>query len=190
MRTLRKLCGGLAILLIAFQGFATNVNANGTNKKFELQLSNIKGRAMVYLTDKFENVYHEDRIKVKDELRLMLDLSDLASGNYSLIVEDELKVLSVPVIITTQGAEVKMAELTKVYFPQLTKEGDFVSIKLLSDESNDLNIKIESSAGELLYEEVINGQTGLIGQKFKFLGGAYKITLTSKGYSESRFMYF
>ena len=194
MKTAKQLLGGLVFLLIAFQGFAIDVESNldvaiTGAKTFDLQLSNVKGRARVYLTDEQSNIYHNERLKAKGELHLTFDLSGLETGAYTLIVKDDYKIQSLPLIINSSEIKVDMNELSKVFFPQIITRGDEVFVKMLSNETNDLNIKIESGVGEVLYEEKLEGQIGLIGQKFKFLGGAYKITLTSDSYSESRYFY-
>lgn len=193
MNTVKTLLSGIAILFVAYLGFAAgsrstlNVDVTG-EKTFELELTNVNGKMTVYLTDKDAKVYHENSLKVQDDLKMTFDVSDLENGVYTLVMRDELKLQAMPVVVTADQIEVKTQELSKVFFPQIDAENDVVLVKMLSDDTNALNIKIESDNGELLYEEDLEGKVGLIGQKFKFSGGGYyKMTLTSKDYSEVKF---
>ena len=159
-------------------------------KQIDLHMTGINGKVRLYLADNNGTIYHEEKLKVKDEVKLNLDLGDIKEGIYTLVLRDESKLQSIPVIVNGDDVKVEMDELSKVYFPKVNLENEVLTVKMLSNESNDLNVSIYSNEGALLFEEKIEGVVGLIGKQFKFLPGSYKVTLRSESYSEVKYYSF
>ncbi len=159
-------------------------------KQIDLHLTDINGRVKLYLADKNGKIYHEERMKVKDEVKLKLDLSDLETGTYTLVLKDEFKFQTVPVIVYEEKVSVEMDKLSKTYFPKVAIEGEIVTIRMISNLSNDLKIAIHSNNDELLFEEELDGVAGLVGKRFKFMPGIYRMRLTSDHYTEVKYLTF
>lgn len=159
-------------------------------KLIDLHLNDINGKVRLYLADYKGNIFHEEKFKAKAEMKINLDLSDVTDGAYTLIIRDAAKQQVVPVTISAEKVKVEMSQLSKTYFPRVKVDQELMTVKLLSNENNDLHISIHSTEGTLLYNEKIDGVLGLIGKQFKFLPGTYKLTLTSNSYSDVKYFSF
>ena len=159
-------------------------------KLIDLHLTDINGKVSLYLADEKGNIFHQEKFKAKEEMKIKLDLSHVTDGAYTLIIRDAEKQQSVPVTISSEDVKVEMSKLSKTYFPKVKVNQELMTIKLLSNEDNDLHVKIHSTEGILLYDEKIEGALGMIGKQFKFLPGTYKLTLTSDNYSDVQYFSF
>ncbi|WP_425390468.1 hypothetical protein [Ekhidna sp.] len=159
-------------------------------KQIDLHLTDIDGDVRLYLADENGEVFHQEKLKAKGEMKIKIDLTNIEEGRYMLTLKDQAKQQQVPVIISKEEVRVEMNKLSKTYFPKVKVDQELVVVQLLSDGENDLNVSIHSSEGELLFDDQIKGAVGLIGKRFKFLPGDYKLTLTSEGYSEVKYYSF
>ncbi|WP_421763119.1 hypothetical protein [Ekhidna sp.] len=159
-------------------------------KLIDLHLSDISGKVRLYLANEEGDIIHEQNFKAKKEMKIKIDLNKVEVGNYTLTLRDQAKQQSVPLNISNEEVKVDMSLLSKTYFPKVKLEKELMMVQLLSNETNDLHVSIHSSEGELLFDDKIKGAVGLIGKRFKFLPGNYKLTLTSNGFSEVKYYSF
>ncbi|MEM6737953.1 MAG: hypothetical protein AAF620_17980 [Bacteroidota bacterium] len=156
---------------------ALKVNMVG-KKKFRIEVMDVHGATTSYIKDDLGQILYKSRSK-GNRLRLFFDLSHLKSGNYSLLIEDDYKVQTLPVIVKKEGIEIKKDRLRKTFFPRLVKNDENVLVKLISDENNDLFIDIRTQDGKVLILDKLEGQPGLIGKNYRFTPGDYAVTITS-----------
>lgn len=159
-------------------------------KKINVVMQNIQGKAVSYIMDQNDEILFERKLKNEGELSATFDVSYLNAGYYYFVIEEKSKRLSVPFELTDEEVVVKMEESIRTNFPKIVKENSNVMIRLLSDESNDLDIEIKTQSGELLFKEKISGRLGLIRKRFEFTSGKYLITLISNHYTRTSYFKF
>jgi len=193
MKKAMKLFTGILVTLLAVQLNASrpslSVNVIG-DMKIRVEASEIKGRAISFIKNEEGKTVYSNRIEKVSDFALSYDLSELKEGKYVLEIVDEVKSRSVPFIVSNDGVEVLMDKQKKVFFPEIVKKEESVMVKFLSNDTNDLRINIRSKSGELLLNDKLEGQLGLIGKTFEFTPGEYSITLASESFNETRYLSF
>lgn len=174
---------------------ASYVNASGptfnamvlAGKKFRVEVKDVKGSSIIYVENEKGQILYRNRSK-EALLRVTFDLSTLSEGDYKVVVKDEAKIQTLPVVLATEGLELKNDELEKTFFPVVQKEDDKVFVKLLSDESNDLEINIRSVGGKLMAQDKVEGRLGLIGKRYQFSPGTYSVTVKSDEFHNTTYV--
>lgn len=191
MRTMLGLVLLLAssILLSAKKPPVFRVLAIG-EMKVNLFVDKVGGKATAFIINENQQVIHRIKRTQDDHLNLTLDFSELNKGQYQIVFQDEIRRRSVPVILQDDTVLVNEDQSEKVYFPQLVRTDDIVLIKLISDEKNDLSINIMDKQGNILINDVLKGERGLIGKRFKFEQGNYIVRLKSKDYEQTKYLSF
>lgn len=172
---------------------ASYVNANGTtleanvvsNTRFRAEVSNVHGPSISYIRDKSGQILYKNKSK-ENKLRFVFDFGNLKPGTYELVVKDEFKEQIQPIHLNDSGIEINEEELKKIFFPRLEQYEDGVLIKLLSDETNDLSVSIKLDNGTVLFEEIIDAKTGLIGRKYLLRPGDYMVTMISDDFAKTK----
>ncbi|MEM0938473.1 MAG: hypothetical protein AAF600_06440 [Bacteroidota bacterium] len=164
---------------------ALKVNMVG-EKKFRIEVMGVQGATTSYIKDNLGQILYKSRSK-GNVLRLFFDLSKLKIGNYRLVIADDYKVQTLPVVVQKERIEVKEDELEKIFFPKLVKNDENVLVKLISDKNNDLFINIKTQDGKVLILDKLEGQRGLIGKKYRFTPGDYAVTITSDHFAKTSY---
>lgn len=192
MKKAMKLMIGLVVMVTALQVEAAGslyVSADG-DRNLKVEVSQLTGRASSYIQNSKGKVVYKKRVSAGENLQLAIDLSQLETGVYTFVVEDEVKFQSIPFEVTVEGVKLQEEKQVKTFFPTVTKSGQAIAVKLISDDTNDLYISIKTGGGKVLVEEKVEGQLGLIGKRYKFEPGKYSITLSSNEYSKTTFLAF
>ena len=184
----------LVVAVTMFIG-AGAVNATGPTfnakvvgeKKFRVEVNEVKGSSLMYVENANGQILYKNRSK-EDLLRVTFDLSTLSAGDYKVVVKDEAKVQTLPLVVNTDGIELKNDAFDKTFFPVVEKENNEVLVKLLSDESNDLEINIRSLEGRLMTQDKVEGQLGLIGKRYQFSPGTYAVTVKSDDFYNTTYV--
>ena len=192
MQKAMKLMMVLVVMVAAIQVQAEGsltANVEG-DKQLKVEVSNIQGNATSYIQDSKGLVVYRKKVEEGANLRLAFDLSLVRPGTYEFIVKDDVKFQSIPFEVTPERVQVIEEEQSKTFFPTVTKTDESIAVKLISDESNDLYISIKSDEGNILLNDKVEGQLGLIGKRYKFEPGKYTVTLSSNEYSKTTYLAF
>lgn len=160
------------------------------DKKVNVHATDMVGKTIAYIIDQHNEVIYKKRYVAESEVGITFDFSSAKTGEYRIVVEDNLKSFSMPLIVSDDQIEANKDKIAKTYFPQLIHDDGMVIVKLLADESNDLLIDIKDKNGVQVYREEIDGKQGLIGKRFQFLPGEYDITLSSNSFSKTKHYFF
>lgn len=155
-------------------------------KRINIQAFNIIGRSTLVIQDENKEALLERTFKSGKQLEVTLDLNTLTDGNYEVILKDESKIQSVPLLISKEGLVVNMNAFHKTYFPQIISNNNEIVVKMLSNDSDDLAIDIKNKYGDPIYSTKVDGRNGLIGKRFEFAPGEYEITLASGEYERTQ----
>lgn len=158
--------------------------------KFKVEVSNIRGRATAFIKDQDTKVLFERKVRGEDILNLTFDLSEIESGNYVFVMEDEYKRQIVPFTLDKESVEIHLERMDRLNFPQLIKNDDKVILKFLAGGKKHLNIDIKDKYGEVLFHDEIEGIVGLAGKQFQFQPGDYLVTMSCEDYSTTEYLSF
>ena len=196
-KEMKKVIKLTAVFILSVSAVAANATETSMFKvysagdmKINVEVLDIQGRATGYVMDANNRVIFEKKLKNREELNITFDVSSLEEGNYQFVLKDDFKRRSVPFELVGDRVVVKEEESKRTNFPQIVQDERNVLVKLLSDESNDLHIRIKTQDGESLFDEKLEGKLGLIGKRFEFESGEYILTLISANYSKTKYLSF
>lgn len=177
--------------VIAMTISASFVNANETAfkadvigvNKLKVEVLDIKGSFTYEVKSLNGEVLYSENSD-NGLLKMVFDLSQLDDGDYEINVKDEIKTRSLPITITSGKLVIVEKAMTKIFSPTIVQSDDLVTVKLLSNEQNDLSINVQTVNGRSLVEDKIDGQNGLIGKKYHLIPGQYIVTVSSDEYSK------
>ncbi len=171
----------LLIPLKAETGNKFDVFIKDENKIY-VELSDFSDNYSIHISDaNGKNIYEANDLNIVN-LKFTIDLANQKEGIYQLIVKDEVKMKSVPLMLNNNALTLNKYQSKTTFFPQFEKDGNSILVKLISNEENDMHLDIIDDDGKRLYHEQIGGQIGMIGKRFKFEPGDYTLTLNSNGY--------
>jgi len=190
MKKATKFLAAIAVTIGAYfahaEESAFKVNVVG-EKKFHVEIAGIQGSTVSYIKDDQGQILYKKNWE-KDNISLLFDLSFLKAGSYSLVIKDDVKIQTLPFEVSNEGVEVTDDRLVRTYFPKIEQLGDELLVSLLSNESNDLTVRIESFQGELLREDKMDGELGLIGKRYVLTPGDYAISMVSDNFAKTSYL--
>lgn len=151
-------------LVLALTVFASASYASGIetfihvigDKMFSVH-HNTTGTVELTIKDKYGKILHDEK-SVKKEFVKAFNLETLPIGTYFLEVEDDLKISTYTVNVTSSGLEVDRENVEKVFKPSVVQKNKSVDVSMLKLSKKPLDLSIFDSNNELIHKDSLKGE--------------------------------
>ena len=164
----------LGLFLMVTQSYSSevvpmtvNLTTSAASKKLVVNMSKMYGEHVTCtILDQVGNVIHREIIDVTDEFSKKYDMSKLAPGQYSLVVDDLMSVETLNFKLTSKEIIYNSGKSEVVYKPRVVVKGDnMVYLNLLS-LNKDVRITVLDD-DNTLYTESFSGQSS-VSRRYNF----------------------
>ena len=164
----------LGLFLMVTQSYSSevvpltvNLTTSAASKKLVVNMSKMYGEHVTCtILDQVGNVIHREIIDVTDEFSKKYDMSKLAPGQYSLIVDDLMSVETLNFKLTSKEIIYNTGKSEIVYKPRVVvKDDNMVYLNLLA-LGKDVRITVLDDQNSL-YTESFSGQSS-ISRRYNF----------------------
>jgi hypothetical protein len=146
----------LFVLPLAMQAKDDNpfisINTIGSEKKVSLVLKNLRTPTTIRLESAVEGVLLEEEITNAEYARV-LNLNELSTGNYKLVVSTGVRETEQPISITRTGLSLNIGDRREFFAPVVRMNGSLLDVSLLNSNLTTLKLRIEDAEGILVYED-------------------------------------
>lgn len=146
----------LFVLPLAMQAKDDNpfisINTIGSEKKVSLVLKNLRTPTTIRLESALEGVLLEEEI-TNEEYARVLNLNELSTGNYKLVVSTGVRETEQPISITRTGLSLNIGDRREFFAPVVRMNGSLLDVSLLNSNLTTLKLRIEDAEGVLVYED-------------------------------------
>ncbi|WP_421798172.1 hypothetical protein [Haliscomenobacter sp.] len=146
----------LFVLPLAMQAKDDNpfisINTIGSEKKVSLVLKNLRTPTTIRLESALEGVLLEEEI-TNEEYARVLNLNELSTGNYKLVVSTGVRETEQPISITRTGLSLNIGDRREFFAPVVRMNGSLLDVSLLNSNLTTLKLRIEDAEGILVYED-------------------------------------
>lgn len=146
----------LFVLPLAMQAKDDNpfisINTIGSEKKVSLVLKNLRTPTTIRLESALEGVLLEEEITNAEYARV-LNLNELSTGNYKLVVSTGVRETEQPISITRTGLSLNIGDRKEFFAPVVRMNGSLLDVSLLNSNLTNLKLRIEDAEGILVYED-------------------------------------
>ena len=146
----------LFVLPLAMQAKDDNpfisINTIGSEKKVSLVLKNLRTPTTIRLESALEGVLLEEEITNAEYARV-LNLNELSTGNYKLVVSTGVRETEQPISITRTGLSLNIGDRKEFFAPVVRMNGSLLDVSLLNSNLTTLKLRIEDAEGILVYED-------------------------------------
>ena len=146
----------LFVLPLAMQAKDDNpfisINTIGSEKKVSLVLKNLRTPTTIRLESAVEGVLLEEEITNAEYARV-LNLNELSTGNYKLVVSTGVRETEQPISITRTGLSLNIGDRKEFFAPVVRMNGSLLDVSLLNSNLTTLKLRIEDAEGILVYED-------------------------------------
>lgn len=129
-----------------------SINTIGSEKKVSLVLKNLKTPTTIRLESALEGVLLEEEITNAEYARV-LNLNELSTGNYKLVVSTGVRETEQPISITRTGLSLNIGDRREFFAPVVRMNGSLLDVSLLNSSLTNLKLRIEDAEGVLVYED-------------------------------------
>lgn len=129
-----------------------SINTIGSEKKVSLVLKNLRTPTTIRLESALDGVLLEEEITNAEYARV-LNLNELSTGNYKLIVSTGVRETEQPISITRTGLSLNIGDRKEFFAPVVRMNGSLLDVSLLNSSLTNLKLRIEDAEGVLVYED-------------------------------------
>lgn len=155
-------------------------------QSFSLHLKDINKETLdIQLSDQFGFVLINEKVKDQDDYLQFYNLKKLATGNYTMRIESERKIILQPIHVNHEKESIDISAKKEIYKPSVKFEYPNLDLNMLHLEEGTVNIKIIDKIGYNLYEDELF-TTGSIGKRLKVTtlpAGDYIFEVWTKNYT-------
>ncbi len=148
----------LFVLPLAMQAKDDNpfisINTIGSEKKVSLVLKNLRTPTTIRLESATEGVLLEEEITNAEYARV-LNLNELSTGNYKLVVSTGVRETEQPISITRTGLSLNIGDRREFFAPVVRMNASLLDVSLLNSNLTTLKLRIEDAEGILVYEDEV-----------------------------------
>jgi hypothetical protein len=148
-----------ALMVAAATGHALptiSMNPVPAEKKITLTIDGLKESATILLQDEKGEVLLREITKEEEaSFAKIINLSQLAAGNYFLRVKTSLKEVVQPFELTNSEAIIQTSKQKEFFTPIIKSSGDFVDISFFNGKAGNVEIAIFDQKGELVFQEAL-----------------------------------
>jgi hypothetical protein len=148
----------LFVLPLAMQAKDDNpfisINTIGSEKKVSLVLKNLRTPTTIRLESALEGVLLEEEI-TNTEYARVLNLNELSTGDYKLVVNTGVRETEQPLSITRTGLSLNINDRKLFFAPVVRSTGQLLDVSLLNNQLTTLKLKIEDAEGLLVFEDEV-----------------------------------
>lgn len=131
-----------------------SINTIGSEKKVSLVLKNLKTPTTIRLESVLEGVLLEEEI-TNTEYARVLNLNELSTGEYKLVVNTGVRETEQPLSITRTGLSLNINDRKLFFAPVVRLTGQLLDVSLLNNQLTTLKLKIEDAEGLLVFEDEV-----------------------------------
>ena len=131
-----------------------SINTIGSEKKVSLVLKNLKTPTTIRLESALEGVLLEEEI-TNTEYERVLNLNELSTGDYKLVVNTGVRETEQPLSITRTGLSLNINDRKLFFAPVIKTAGQLLDVSLLNNQLTTLKLKIEDAEGLLVFEDEV-----------------------------------
>jgi hypothetical protein len=148
-----------ALMAAAATGHALptiSMNPVPAEKKITLTIDGLKECATILLQDENGEVLLREITKKEEaSFAKIINLSQLAAGNYFLRVKTSLKEVVQPFELTNSEAIIQASKQKEFFAPIIKSSGDYVDISFFNSKAGNVEIAIFDQKGELVFQEAL-----------------------------------
>jgi hypothetical protein len=141
----------------------------------------VQNQKLVFAKKKGEVLYRKE-VNTGSSFKETFVLNELKSGDYTLRIESDFKTQVIPVYYKNGFVKVDLEASDYRFFPVIIEKDDLITVSVVSEEQNSLNITITDQFDNVVYEETLRG-AHYLGKQFDFskVRGSYKMRLETDG---------
>ena len=126
----------------------------GAEKKVSLVLKNLNAPTTIRLESAQEGVLLEEEITHSEYARV-LNLNELAAGNYKLVVSTGVRETEQPIFLTRTGLSLNIGDRKEFFAPFVVTNGQLLDVSLLNNQLTTFKLKIEDIEGNLVFDDEV-----------------------------------
>lgn len=127
-----------------------------TEKKLSIVIADLKEEHTVTIQDQEGVQLLEERTHEMKKYAKLLNLNNLPTGSYYVVIENSTRKTVQPIILSEKGVEVPEQRRKIYYKPVVTTKDGQVDISLFNGRITTVKVNIVDSRGETIVEEVFS----------------------------------
>lgn len=159
---------------------------NQRGQSFSLHLKSMNKETFdIQLSDQFGFALINEKVKDQDDYLKLYNLQELPTGNYTMRIESERKIILQPIYVHQEKKSIEMSAKKEIYKPAVKFEYPNLDLNMLHFEEDAVDIRVVDKIGNTLYKNKLF-TTGSINERFKvttFPVGDYTFEIRTKNYT-------